>query len=511
VPITNDTLPEASETFTVTLSGASNATIADATGIGTISDNDQLPVIDLDANNSTAAGSGYSATYTENGTPVSVADTDISITDVDSATLTGATITLSNAQAGDVLAVGSLPSGITASVVGNTVTLSGSASLANYQSAIRAITFSSSSENPSTTPRSITVVVNDGQNNSLPATATINVVAVNDAPVGVADAFTLQEGATAILGNVLSNDTDVDSLSLSVGQFATNASGTGAAAANGTNSITTALGGTVVMNANGTFTYTAPVRNHSDATPDVDSFAYRASDGSATSGWTTVSINLTDTSPIANDDVNSLAGNNSTSGNVITDTGGADILGADSASISNVAVTQGTEISNNLVGDVRTIVTSNGTLVINQADGSYTYTRAADIGVAAGANYNNVNTAKTAWGNAGFTLYGYDNESGFANPYLSGNPASGIDPSRLDGTQAGYVRHRNNSGTNNDGFGVENANGSNNDNRIENNEHLLIQTATVAEQSLPLSILPGHLPTWYLAQLRMAHISVLMG
>src|SRR5690606_35996465 len=92
VPIANDTQPESSETFTVTLSGASNATIADATGIGTITDNDQLPVIDLDANNSTAAGSGYSATYTENGTPVSVADTDISITDVDSAALTGATI-----------------------------------------------------------------------------------------------------------------------------------------------------------------------------------------------------------------------------------------------------------------------------------------------------------------------------------------------------------------------------------------------------------------------------------
>ena len=42
---------------------------------------------------------------------------------------------------------------------GNTVTLSGAASLASYQAAIRAITFTNTGENPSTTPRSITVAV----------------------------------------------------------------------------------------------------------------------------------------------------------------------------------------------------------------------------------------------------------------------------------------------------------------------------------------------------------------
>ncbi|PPC80997.1 MAG: hypothetical protein CTY35_08035, partial [Methylotenera sp.] len=319
---------------------------------------------------------GYSATFFENGTPVSIADADISITDVDNVNLQSATITLTNAQSGDVLAAGSLPAGISASVVGNVVTLTGSASLSAYQNAIRAITFSSTSENPNTTPRNITVVVNDGNANSNVVTATINVVAINDAPVGVSDTFnggnSVVEGTTAVRGNVLANDTDVDSATLTVAQFATN-SAMAAATANGTNSITTALGGTVVMNADGTFTYTAPARNHSDAISDVDSFVYRTTDGSLSSNWTTVSINVTDTAPVANSDTDSVGIGGSTTGNVLTGAGGAtaDNLGADSpVAITNVTIAGA--LSNTLgAGNVRTIVTNNGTLVIDQDDGSY--------------------------------------------------------------------------------------------------------------------------------------------
>ncbi len=328
---------------------------------------------------------------------------------------------------------------------------------------------------------SITVETADGTTQLI----TVTMTGTNDAPVCVTDSFVVTEGTAALLGNVLANDTDADSPVLTVAQFAINSSGAGATAANGTNSIVTALGGTVVMNADGTYTYTAPAHNHSLAS--VDSFAYRASDGTAVSSWTTVTVNIADTTPIANDDVNSLAGGSSVSGNVITgagDTvgGGADVLGADAVSVTSVSVTQGTVVSNTVgAGNVRTIVTSNGTLVIDQDDGSYTYTKAPDIGVDAGGNYADANAAKTAWSAAGFTLYGYDNESNYANPYVGGNPANGIDTNRLTATQAGYVRYRNNINTNNDGFGTENANGSSNDNRIENNEHFLISIATLAD------------------------------
>ena len=39
----NDTAVEPTETFNVNLSGATNATIADAQGVGTINDNDTAP------------------------------------------------------------------------------------------------------------------------------------------------------------------------------------------------------------------------------------------------------------------------------------------------------------------------------------------------------------------------------------------------------------------------------------------------------------------------------------
>ncbi|MCX9158578.1 Ig-like domain-containing protein, partial [Niveibacterium sp. 24ML] len=183
VPIANDTLEELSETLNVTLSGADNATIADGSGLGTINDNDARPTLDLDRS---AVGTGYSTTFTENGAAVPIADVDVTISDVDSTLMTGATITLTNAQAGDLLAAGTLPGGITASAYNaatGVITLSGSATIADYQAAIRAITFANSSENPSTVTRTITVTVTDGGNASLPATTRISVVAVNDAPI----------------------------------------------------------------------------------------------------------------------------------------------------------------------------------------------------------------------------------------------------------------------------------------------------------------------------------------
>ena len=439
--------------------------------------------------NITVQGAGYANTFFENGTPVAIADADVTISDVDNVNMQSAIITLTNAQAGDVLSVGSLPTGITASVVGNVVTLSGSDTLSNYQAAIRAITFSSTSENPSTTPRNITIVVNDGNANSNVVTATINVVATNDAPVAIADNFTVTEGTVAILGNVLSNDTDVDSSTLTVGQFATDTFGTGATVVNGTNSITTALGGTVVMNADGTYTYTAPAfRDHDDASPDIDSFTYRATDGGLSSAWTTVSINIADTSLAANNDIDSLAASTTATGNVITGAGGtvvggADVLGADPASVTNVTVTQGTEVSNNLVGNVRTIVTSNGTLVIDQNDGSYTYTKAPDIVVAAGTG-----ATKATWTAAGFATYGYDTEGeGLANPYNGGIAANGIDTARLTVAQGNFVRYRNNS-ANDVGLGTEDSDGTGTSYRTQSNEQFLIDIGSTITRSATLTL-----------------------
>src|SRR5690606_33101689 len=87
-----------------------------------------VPALDLDAG---APGTGYATTYTENAAPVPVVGPAVSLSDFDDTHLELATITLTNPQAGDVLSVGALPAGIAASVAGNVVTLSGTASLAD--------------------------------------------------------------------------------------------------------------------------------------------------------------------------------------------------------------------------------------------------------------------------------------------------------------------------------------------------------------------------------------------
>ncbi|RKI35456.1 hypothetical protein D7X55_41100, partial [Corallococcus sp. AB049A] len=139
----------------------------------------------------------------------------------DSSQLTGATVTLTNRQPGDALNLGNSVNGITInanSTDGKVVlTLSGAASLADYIQAIKNITFINSSENPSTTPRIITVTVTDGVNTSNTATTTVNVIAVNDAPVATGGAVTGVEDTPLVLTWNDFNISDVDSALSSLG------------------------------------------------------------------------------------------------------------------------------------------------------------------------------------------------------------------------------------------------------------------------------------------------------
>jgi hypothetical protein len=64
VPVLADTLDEASETATLTLSNASNATISDATGTLTIVDDDTAPTLSINDVSYTESGSAGNATFT---------------------------------------------------------------------------------------------------------------------------------------------------------------------------------------------------------------------------------------------------------------------------------------------------------------------------------------------------------------------------------------------------------------------------------------------------------------
>ncbi|MGC3965233.1 MAG: DUF4347 domain-containing protein [Rhodocyclaceae bacterium] len=125
--------------------------------------------------------------YTEGGSGVVLMGT-LAITDVDSTTVQGATVVISDFRAGDVLSVGA-PNGFTFSYdVGTGVlTLGGGGSLASLQAALRSVTYSSSSHDPTfggtDTTRQINFTVTDsGGATSTAATAQVSVTAVNDAP-----------------------------------------------------------------------------------------------------------------------------------------------------------------------------------------------------------------------------------------------------------------------------------------------------------------------------------------
>lgn len=126
-------------------------------------------------------------TYTEKNAPVVIFPTpaNFTINDVDNTTLASATISITNNYFSnqDVLAFTN-QLGITGIWNDNTgvLTLTGTSTLANYQTAIRTITYRNTSFDPSALQRTISITVNDGAANSNTVTQLMNVVPVNDIP-----------------------------------------------------------------------------------------------------------------------------------------------------------------------------------------------------------------------------------------------------------------------------------------------------------------------------------------
>ncbi len=117
-----------------------------------------------------------------------------------------------------------------------------------------------------------TYTVTDGVLTSDPITVTITVEAENTAPVAVNDTYSIDEDSVLtvdVATGVLDNDTDAEGDTLSTVIVAEPAHGT------------------LVLNANGSFTYTPD-----DDFAGSDTFTYRASDGSLESAVATVTITV---------------------------------------------------------------------------------------------------------------------------------------------------------------------------------------------------------------------------
>ncbi|SMH55637.1 Ig-like domain-containing protein [Maritimibacter sp. HL-12] len=129
-------------------------------------------------------------------------------------------------------------------------------------------------------PDSFTYTVSDGNGGTDTATVTIDVTPVNDDPVGVDDHATTDED-TAVVIDVLANDSDVDGDTLEVTEVGDPANGTAA------------------INGDGTITYT-PDADYNGS----DSFTYTVSDGNGGTDTATVTIDVTpvNDAPVAEDD-----------------------------------------------------------------------------------------------------------------------------------------------------------------------------------------------------------------
>jgi len=189
---------------------------------------------------------------------------------------------------------------------------------------------------------SFTYQANDGEGDSNVATVTIDVVAVNQAPVAVDDAFVMQEDAVLTVGvaeSVLSNDTDGEGDSLT------------AVLVDGP------ANGTLVLEADGSFLYTPDADFDGD-----DSFTYRAADGLLESNIATVTIAVlgVNDAPVAfNDDY---------------------IVNMDTELTADVAggiLANDTDVDSPVITASLTSLPSSGTLTLED-DGSFSYT--PDIG-----------------------------------------------------------------------------------------------------------------------------------
>ncbi len=357
----------------------------------------------------TAQPTGFTNTFTEGGAAVAIAQTDSAITDPNGGNLSGATIRIAgNYQGGADILQYTTTAGITGvwDATTGTLTLTGTTTAANYQTAIEAIRFNNTSDSPSTAARTITVVVRDTTGAaSNTARTTVTVAGANDAPVGVNDSATAIEAggvanATPGLnptGNVLANDTDVDP-----GDTKTVSAITG-----GTVGVAKAGAyGSIVLNANGSYTYTVDNSNaavealRSAANELYDTFTYTVRDTAGLTSTATLTITIqgaNDTATIGTPSVAVVTEDVGVSGGNLSATGSIAISDVDDhgAIFSTIVVPVGSPLG-------ALVLAANGTY-------SYTVSNAAVQSLGAGQTAIDTFTVTSADGttrNVSFTING---------------------------------------------------------------------------------------------------------
>jgi hypothetical protein len=158
--------------------------------------------------------SGIVATYIQGGS-AAVLDGSLTVTDLNSPTLTGATVSITaNFLAGDTLAASTAGTSITASFNSGTgvLTLSGSDTVAHYQAVLDGVTYASSAADPTSAGSKLTRTISWQANDSASASNTVTTtVNVRTPPAVTAGAFvTFTAGGPAVALDPTLGLTDVE-------------------------------------------------------------------------------------------------------------------------------------------------------------------------------------------------------------------------------------------------------------------------------------------------------------
>lgn len=131
-------------------------------------------------------------TYTEGGAAAGLY-TGLALSDADHTSLTSATITIGGYGSGDLL-VFTTQNGITGSYGGGALTLSGTATLADYQTAISSVTFQNTGTAMASGDRTLSLTVSDGTTSSSALTQVVQVTIPNDTLTATVGADNLDGG-----------------------------------------------------------------------------------------------------------------------------------------------------------------------------------------------------------------------------------------------------------------------------------------------------------------------------
>jgi len=161
--------------------------------------------------------SGSTPTFTEGAAGV-VVDGGLTVNDIDDTNLVSGTASITaGLVAGDTLFFTPVGGIVDTDPAPAVLALSGTTTLANWQTALQSVQFGTTSDNPTAATRTVSLTVNDGDVSSATVTKNVGVVPVNDAPVltqpdATAVSYTENAAPTVITPNITA--TDVDSTNL---------------------------------------------------------------------------------------------------------------------------------------------------------------------------------------------------------------------------------------------------------------------------------------------------------